>query len=227
LADLSSSGQLAMSDLRRSVQPMTATNAKEAVRRAYDQIACLFGSAEQGEGKHGTWVAAMLRQLEPGSAVLDLGCGSGVPVSRALADAGYAVTGVDFSEGQIGLARSLVPAALFRCADMTELELSEGMFEAVVSIYALNHVPRAELAPLLGRISRWLKPGGRLVVTLGRWELTEIDDDWLGDEAPMWWHEEDVATYWSWLEQAGLIVESEEAVREGDVGYVLFSARRA
>ena len=206
---------------------MTETNPKEAIRHVYDQISLLFPANEDGEGQYAPWISAMLERLAPGSAVLDLGCGRGVPVARALAQAGHAVTGVDFSEVQIKQARSLVPAALFRCADMTELELPEGMFDAVVSFYALIHVPVEEQAPLLERMARWLKPGGLFVATVGYWEWTGSDEDWLGDETPMWWGEVAAATYREWLGQAGLKVESEEFIADVDIGHALFWASRA
>ncbi|MCX5096466.1 class I SAM-dependent methyltransferase [Streptomyces sp. NBC_00365] len=56
--------------------------------------------------------------------VLDLGCGSGVPVARALATAGHRVTGVDISEVQIRRAREFVPQAEFIRADATDLDFA-------------------------------------------------------------------------------------------------------
>ena len=50
------------------------------------------------------------RGIPAGSDVLDLGCGAGVPMTRALA-AGRRVTGVDISARQIELARAAVPDA--------------------------------------------------------------------------------------------------------------------
>ena len=205
---------------------MTESDPKELVRRGYDRISYRYRADDAGDGGYGPWIAAMLGRLAPGSAVLDLGCGCGIPVSRALAAAGHAVTGVDFSEVQIQRARSLVPAALFRCADATELDLPAGMFDAVVCLYALIHIPLAEQPPLLARIGQWLKPGGWLLATVGQWEWTGSDADWLGDGTPMWWSHADAASYRDWIGQAGLTVESEEFIAEGTSGHALFWARR-
>jgi SAM-dependent methyltransferase len=202
------------------------TDPKELVRRGYDRISCRYRADDDGEGGYAPWIAAMLERLAPGSAVLDLGCGCGVPVARALAGAGHAVTGVDFSEVQIQRARSLVPTAEFHCADATQVEFPDATFGAVVSFYALIHIPLDEQPPLLGRIVRWLKPGGWLLATVGHGEWTGTDDDWLGHGTPMWWSHADAATYREWLGQAGLTVESEEFIAEGTSGHALFWARR-
>jgi cyclopropane fatty-acyl-phospholipid synthase-like methyltransferase len=56
--------------------------------------------------------AAKLLELLPARArVLDLGCGSGIPATRALVDAGHAVVGVDVSREQVERARRNVPEA--------------------------------------------------------------------------------------------------------------------
>jgi hypothetical protein len=42
----------------------------------------------------------------------------------------------------------------------------------------------------------------------------------------MWWSHADAATYRSWISDAGMSVEREEFVPEGDSGHALFLARR-
>nr|WP_234388001.1 hypothetical protein [Streptomyces tibetensis] len=53
-----------------------------------------------------------------------------------------------------------------------------------------------------------------------------VDENWLGGGAPMWWSHADAATNRGWMTQAGLTVEREEFVPEGDGGHALFWARR-
>ena len=97
------------------------------------------------------WLARTLERVPAGSEVLDLGCGAGVPMTRALAD-GRAVTGVDISARQIELARAAVPGARFIHADMTGLDLPSDSLDAVVAYYSLTHVPRADQPGLLAAI---------------------------------------------------------------------------
>lgn len=54
-------------------------------------------------------------------------------------------------------------------------------FDGVVAFYSVNHVPREELAPAFARIFYWLRPGGRLMLSLGTSDNAgEIEPDWLG-----------------------------------------------
>ena len=81
----------------------------------------------------------VLRDLPPGSAVLDLCCGTG-QLAAVLSDKGYAVTGVDGSEGMIEIARRNAPDAEFLVQDARELSLDR-RFTAVFSTFdSLNHV---------------------------------------------------------------------------------------
>ena len=72
----------------------------------------------------------------------------------------------------------------------------------------------------------WLRPGGLFAATTGYWAWTGVPEDWLGGGAPMWWSQADAGTYRSWIIQAGLTVEQEEFVPEGDSGHALFWAHK-
>jgi SAM-dependent methyltransferase len=205
---------------------MDAEAAKDLVRRGYDVLSARYDEATGAESKYESWIGDLLADLTPESRVLDLGCGSGVPVARALAEAGHQVVGVDISEVQVQRARELVPRGEFLQADATKLDLPGESFDAVVSFYALIHIPLDEQLPLLQRIAGWLRPGGRFVGTTGHQAWTGADENWLDGGAPMWWSHADAATYRAWLEQSGLVVEREEFVPEGDSGHTLFWARR-
>ena len=59
-------------------------------------------------------IAEFIGLLEDGCAVLDVGCGTGYPVSASLAERGFYVTGIDLSEKMIGKAKKLrLPHAQF------------------------------------------------------------------------------------------------------------------
>jgi ubiquinone/menaquinone biosynthesis C-methylase UbiE len=158
--------------------------------------------------------------------VLDLGCGSGVPVASSLTDAGHRVVGVDISEVQVRRARERVPAAEFILADATTVRFPDGSFDAVVCLYALIHIPLAEQPPLLANVARWLRPGGSLLCTTGNTAWTGGEDNWLDGGAAMWWSHADAATNRRWLVDAGFTVQREEFVPEGDGGHALFWAQR-
>jgi 2-polyprenyl-3-methyl-5-hydroxy-6-metoxy-1,4-benzoquinol methylase len=199
---------------------------KDVVRRGYDALSYRYRGDDEEPERYGTWLAQLRERVPAGGAVLDLGCGCGVPLARDLAAGGYAVTGVDLSAVQVGRARRLVPTATFLHADATEVEFPASSFDAVVSLYLLIHLPLDEQPPLLGRIGRWLRPGGWLLATTGHRAWTGTEDHWLGGDTPMWWSHADEATYRTWIGQAGLSVVAHAVVPEGDGTHALFWARR-
>ncbi|HZD96686.1 MAG TPA: class I SAM-dependent methyltransferase, partial [Micromonosporaceae bacterium] len=138
---------------------------------------------------------------------------------------GFSVTGVDVSRVQIERARSLVPGATFVWADAIDVDFRPESFDAVVCLYALIHVPETEQPTILANVRRFLRPGGWFLATTGSQAWTGTEEAWLGGDAPMWWSHADAATYRRWLAGAGLRIESEEFVPEGDSGHQLFWAR--
>ena len=199
---------------------------KEIVRRGYDALSYRYRGDAEEPARYATWLAQLQERVPAGGAILDLGCGCGVPLARDLAASGYAVTGVDLSAVQVERARELVPAARFLHADATQVEFPAGSFDAVVSLYTLSPLPLDEQPALLGRIGRWLRPGGWLLATTGQRAWTGTEDGWLGGDTPMWWSQADAEVYRSWIERAGLAVVTQEVVPEGDAAHALFWARR-
>jgi SAM-dependent methyltransferase len=203
---------------------------RELVRRGYDAISLVYrsdggeaaSSSAEDVGRYAGWVAELAGLLPAGATVLDLGCGAGVPATRELAGHGLRVIGVDFSAVQLARARRLVPAAGLVRADMTALHLRPASLDAVVSLYALIHVPLADQQALFPRIRDWLRPGGYLLAITGAtwWTGTER---YLGTD--MFWDHADTATYLRWLEAAQLAPVWHRYVPEGDGGHSLILSR--
>lgn len=105
-------------------------------------------------------IAGELEPLAPGRA-LDLGCGAG-RTALWLADRGWRVTAVDFSEVALGLARRQDREVDWVLADLREYEPKFGAFDLVLVLYL--HLRAAERRPLLARAAAALRVGGTLVV---------------------------------------------------------------
>ena len=150
----------------------------DLVGRGYDVIGGRFAEWRDrivGDPRR-EWEEELVSRLQDGARVLELGCGAGVPDTQRLA-ARFQVTGVDVSAEQVRRARAAVREAEFVRADFTALELEPGSFDAVVSFYAFNHVPRELLAPTFATIHRWLVPSGLFMTALG----TSDTEAWAGD----------------------------------------------
>jgi SAM-dependent methyltransferase len=208
----------------------TPADQRDLVRRGYDAVSHAYrsddgqpaGSSAEHVSRYAGWVKELAGLLPGGAVVVDLGCGAGVPATRELADRGLRVIGVDFSAVQLSRARRLVPTARLVQADMTALRLRPASVDAVVSFYALIHVPLDDQQALFPRLRAWLRPGGYLLAITGadRWTGT---DDYLG--AKMFWDHADTATYLRWLTAAGLEPVWHRYIPEGDSGHSLILAQ--
>jgi SAM-dependent methyltransferase len=202
------------------------TNPKDIVRDGYDRISYEYrddgGQSSAGRPDYEAWLAELMPLLHDGDPVLDLGCGCGVPATATLADR-YRVTGVDLSPVQIARARRLIPAAQFECVDMSTLDFPAQSFAAIVSFFAIIHVPVEEQPAIFQKIQRWLKPGGYLLATLGSRAWTGTEDDWYG--APMYWSHADEVTYVAWLGELGFDILWTRFIPEGASGHTLILAK--
>ena len=203
-------------------------SSKDIVRNGYDAVSYAYrGDVEDGGcAQYHQWLDELIPLLTPGTRMLDLGCGCGIPVARRLA-ATYPVTGVDISPVQIGRARQLVPQGHFLCADIVDVAFPPAHFGAIVSFYAIIHVPLKEQPGLFQKMKRWLVPGGYLMMTVGSTEWTGTEDNWLGvPDATMYWSHTDATTYESWLVENNFTICWTRFIPEGDGGHTLILARK-
>jgi SAM-dependent methyltransferase len=95
---------------------------------------------------------------------LDVGCGTGVLAAR-LAAAGYAMTGVDPSEGMLAVLRERSPEVEAVRAPGSALPFRDGEFDVVLSVATLHHVADpGEVRRTLAEMVRVARPGGRILV---------------------------------------------------------------
>lgn len=177
---------------------------KATVKAGYNKIANRYLEERTRDSQDVRLLDELIDRLPVYAKVLDAGCGAGVPVTQLLSQK-FDVTGVDFSEAQIELARKNVPSAEFICRDLTQLDLPDETFDAICSYYAIIHIPRAEHEPLLVNFYRLLKPAGLALLCLGAENLVDdVDDNFLG--APMYWSHFDGETYLEMLRRIGFQV---------------------
>lgn len=202
--------------------PVDPARAVELVRKSYDEIAdqYLAGVVRPGsQHPRCDWLGRLCERLGPSSSVLDLGCGAGVPVSATLDAQGHSVTGIDVSARQIALAKSNVPGAHLVVGDVAAADFPRGAFDAVVMLYVITHVPRDLHGALLGRIHRWLRPGGRF---LANFPVSDspgwLEENFLGYGVCSWTNGWDARTNVALLEEAGFTVEQPPRIAERSEG---------
>ena len=209
--------------------PPTRDERRRLVADAYDQMADRYeqwAASIEGDPRD-RMIAELTRRLPIGGRLLDLGCGSGVPSTKVLAER-FDVVGVDFSTAQIAKARVNVPTAEFLVADLTEVEFPDASFNAVTSFYALDHVPRELHATVFGRVARWLVPGGLFLASTGYKDEADWTGEWLGVTTYFNSHAPDVTR--RLLADVGFELEIDEIVEmiepEGHESFLWILARK-
>ena len=192
------------------------------VAEGYDEMAGRFAewAGRIEDDPRARLVGELADALPEGSDVLELGVGAGVESSRRLAER-FRLTGVDLSEEQLRRAAESLPDATLIQDDIATVDFPEGSFDAVVSVYVLNHLPREHLRPLVARAARWLRPGGVLLVTFGASDLPDWEGEWLG--VPMFFSGYEPEQNTELVRAAGFSIELDEVMTirepEGPVAF--------
>lgn len=112
------------------------------------------------------WLDRFLGLLPPGGSILDLGCGSGVPISAYLIHRGFAVTGVDSSPSMIALCRERFPQSEWLAADMRTLALGR-RFDGVLAWDSFFHLNHDDQRATFYVFAQHAQPRGMLMFTSG------------------------------------------------------------
>jgi SAM-dependent methyltransferase len=125
-------------------------------------------------------IEAVLELLPAQSTVLNVGCGTGKPVSHMVAEAGHRVHGIDISERMVKIASRQVPSGIFEHADMRMYnpphllsphsqpkpgaDCTTVGFDAVFAVYSLYQITPGDTHAMLFRFAEWLKRGTGMLV---------------------------------------------------------------
>ena len=102
--------------------------------------------------------------VQAGVDVLDVACGTGVLFPDYLKRGVASLTAIDISPEMVKLARQKYPKVCVLCGDV-EQTVFDQCFDVIMIYNAFPHFP--DPARLIGRLARWVKPGGRLSVAHG------------------------------------------------------------
>jgi 2-polyprenyl-3-methyl-5-hydroxy-6-metoxy-1,4-benzoquinol methylase len=108
-------------------------------------------------------VRSWARSLPPGGTVLDLGCGSGVPVSLLLQEAGLAVYGIDASPTMISAFRRNLPDAHAACERIEDSRFFGQSFDGIIAVGLMFLLLPDVQRTLVYKAARSLNPGGRFL----------------------------------------------------------------
>lgn len=173
-------------------------NEIEILRAGYRQLGTKFDDWRDRivDDPRAEWRDLLASKLEPNARVLELGCGAG--------DSGlqhFDWTGVDL----VARAPRVIEA------DFLEVELPEAGYDACVSFYVFNHVPRERLPELLAKIHRWLVPGGWFMHAFGQTDNPGWTGTWI-DDAPVFFASYEPPVNSRLVREAGFDIERDEVI---------------
>ena len=128
------------------------------------------------------------RSLPPNATVLDIGCGIGLPISRALVDEGLSVYGIDASLSMVQGFRQNIPNSPVACEAAEDSSFFDRQFDAIIAWGVLFLLSVETLEIVIRKMANVLSTGGKLLFTAPsqkmKWEdaITAIESISLGAE---------------------------------------------
>ena len=133
----------------------------------YEDIAEQFMMVRSDSGAR--FVRRWAREnLPPASAIVDVGCGSGVPIAAALIEDGFKLFGIDASSSLLAAFRDRFPGAPAACEAAQDSAYFHRDFDAAVAIGLLFLLSEEDQCRVIHRVAQVLRPGGRFLFSAPR-----------------------------------------------------------
>ena len=100
--------------------------------------------------------------------VLDLGCGTGHPIAKAISPMVKEYCGIDSSQPMLDAYLTNVQNANCRLLDMCDIDQISGKWDFIFSWGAICHLPIELQKKTMSAVSKLLTPDGRFLFTSGR-----------------------------------------------------------
>jgi cyclopropane fatty-acyl-phospholipid synthase-like methyltransferase len=181
----------------------------------YENVAPRFIQA-RGQAVNGTGTSAVrtwARTLSVSATVLDLGCGTGVPVSKVLMEEGITVYGIDASPTLAEAFRQNFPHAPVICEAAEDSSFFNRKFDGIIAWGLMFLLSKEAQAIVIQKAANALPTGGKLLFT-APYQITGWKDVMTGQHSASLGAEK----YKELLSTAGLQVV-EESEDEGENHY--------
>ncbi|HNV28882.1 MAG TPA: class I SAM-dependent methyltransferase [Cyclobacteriaceae bacterium] len=114
-------------------------------------------------------------KVMPNGHILDIGCGSGLPLTKYLSQRGFRVTGIDAAQEMIAIAKSSsIERADFIISDFLDF-ITKDKFDAIIAWDSLWHFPKTKQNSLYPKIASMLRANGYFLFTHGNVDGEHID----------------------------------------------------
>ncbi len=183
---------------------------RRQVKQAWEHLAEPYARNRDPDGPDAELVDDLVADLPSDATVLDVGCGDG---KRTLARMdGLTAIGVDVARTQATLADDNVPDARVVQGDMLSLPLAADTVDAITAYHAVFHVDRDAHPDIYEEFARVLRPGGKVLMTVGSSAYQTVRRDWLSTGESMYFSTPGKRTTVRQLESAGFDIEWQRRV---------------
>ncbi len=119
------------------------------------------------------------KHIRPAGTIVDIGCGTGEPISTALAAEGFDVYGIDPSPTMLAAFRRNLPGGQTACEAAENSRFFDLRFDGAVAVGVMFLLPEKSQFAVIERVAKALQPGGHFLFSAPR-QLCQWNDTLTG-----------------------------------------------
>ena len=134
--------------------------------KIYDKIFDWYVSARsQDAGVEA--IKKFTQNLQPGSKVLELGCGYGFPIANMLHKLGFNLYGIDSSIKMVKRFKKELPCVPVQCSNVLNSTFFNTRFDAIIAYGFITHLPHEQQVKVMEKVSDHLQSDGVFLFNSG------------------------------------------------------------
>jgi SAM-dependent methyltransferase len=202
LSDALESEHPGVRSARTRQDEVVTSSADCSVIDVYQRHGLAWAGLRDGSLVEKHWLDRFCALLPLAGAVLDVGCGSGLPIARELIRLGFEVTGVDGAPAMLAQFQRNLPGVAAHVIDMRQLAL-ERRFAGLLAWDSMFHLSADDQRRMFPRLTAHAAPGAVLMFTSGDSEGSAIGEL---EGVPLYHGSLDPEEYRSLLAASGFVV---------------------
>ncbi len=201
-----------------------------SLRDTYNKIAADWHSDHHQDT---WWVGGtdlLISMLQPGSLVLDAGCGSGTK-AKYLIERGMRVYGIDIAEKLLEIAKKEAPAGEYEVLALEDAEKLTKEFDAIFAQASLLHIPKKDILATMRALSSKLKAGGLFYIAVKEIREGQPEEELKSDNDYGYTYERFFSYYSvpeleNYFKQLGLEVVHSQVEKSGNTNWIQMIAKK-